>query len=1171
MNGTNTRTRLGFENGASQSPDPEEILPVIRLKMMATGLEPPANGHLPDFSAHTADLIRKIQEKFRSYPQPLCPLDSRIQAFLDANFGEVSLPGKLELPLKTLHMDFHGLARTMSLPAHGDSFSSDCVKSYRTAQGVLHNPATDRRTTKGTFHVGEGGLPIPADKISVPKQAFARLIWHAFHPPANLLELPFTHGSKKPARVFTSLFIRPLVSPEVPGVQAYRDMEIRFFAPASLVSNLDFVESIFGNAGDPYLPENDAGLDPEHFSGVTGCVILAPHLNRLRKKDLGLPNVSEATAAHKRDGMCWTDPEELYNGGKAFKATFRTADGVILTILADNYFGYCKKEVKTMMGFACNLTGGSEEEHAGGALIFPSYTLGDFTQHNASYIRHRGHSFKQVRSLLGDAMSAHADGYGRDKKFPHLIYLPEDAEIFLLDQKILWKKDGKQRSLRLLPGHVYVYPSGYKVHMEKHPDAPTWRLIGTVAEGLLCHKPCTVSGGGKSEISKSIADSILYRAFYIQDFKKDFDAAEKALDRDFFARFRIAPKSKTKSSREILSPTRSLGSVVRLLTPSAEYTDEYNRWLKNMPPHVRSLIFTIKRFYRPEWGQDIRSHFSVDVVDGRPGHELSFNHRKLVSSYLKVGIDETGSWRVFRLRTDFVPAHKLQIEDDITVSAVLPVQDGLPIEGEIEALKDPKDAKVAKPAKGLAAIPYSRKFVQNCEYRLFQRPDDAVHPGLDRQAEKDLAATNNFMSNYEPLTTGDARDLLDDAIMVTRFTPPMRQAIERAASMDTGYFVCSARPRLIDGKPSANVRYLQNRPDLVDPFGVHIAQMGMRLRRKLNAAEPVLSPVNAVLIGRRNNPPEPGIRPLAVYNPLHYQELPEAFMDFIASPTGKSPSTTGAGSEGALTKGPFNALWPTADLNAALVSFILTGLKVFSTPAGHIGGNYRVDHDMSLLIPEVWCRMTSEERDAEKLIRGGYLSRVGDFNYKGRIVPAGRLGFRINTRFVHAYLGRIFSDPLAVFPEDMLEPELQGRSHFVDGVENIVDTQRTSAQFYFEDGSVESACPPLKAILHIMAKGTYEGKTLRSPEVRKLFSREEVLKSDWYRRRLVRQQEKDGVLWERHRDYLKEFLSRESNKETSARLGLARRLTLAEKNLRDAKRAPYLNSLSGTIGVDPDL
>ena len=37
-------------------------------------------------------------------------------------------------------------------------------------------------------------------------------------------------------------------------------MEVRFFVPGNLVCNLDFVESIFGNAGDPLLPENDSCL-----------------------------------------------------------------------------------------------------------------------------------------------------------------------------------------------------------------------------------------------------------------------------------------------------------------------------------------------------------------------------------------------------------------------------------------------------------------------------------------------------------------------------------------------------------------------------------------------------------------------------------------------------------------------------------------------------------------------------------------------------------------------------------------------------------------------------------------------------------------------------------------------------------------------------------------------
>ena len=162
----------------------------------------------------------------------------------------------------------------------------------------------------------------------------------------------------------------------MPGVGPQKTMEVRFFAPGGLVSNLDFVESIFGNAGDPHLPENDAGLDAEHWTGHTGCVILAPHLTRLTKKELGLPDWESATPRQRRDGMCWRDPAELYNDGQAFKVTCRDASGVIVTLIADNYFGYCKKEVKTQISYAANLFGNVEEEHAGGALAFARYNLG---------------------------------------------------------------------------------------------------------------------------------------------------------------------------------------------------------------------------------------------------------------------------------------------------------------------------------------------------------------------------------------------------------------------------------------------------------------------------------------------------------------------------------------------------------------------------------------------------------------------------------------------------------------------------------------------------------------------------------------------------------------------------------------------------------------------------
>ena len=108
-------------------------------------------------------------------------------------------------------------------------------------------------------------------------------------PPDKLLELPFTDTQDEKALSYVSLMLKPLVVPAVAGFNREKRMEVRFFVPGNLVSNLDFVESIFGNGGDPFLPENDMSLDPQTWTGTTGCVILAPHLITLKKKDLGLP------------------------------------------------------------------------------------------------------------------------------------------------------------------------------------------------------------------------------------------------------------------------------------------------------------------------------------------------------------------------------------------------------------------------------------------------------------------------------------------------------------------------------------------------------------------------------------------------------------------------------------------------------------------------------------------------------------------------------------------------------------------------------------------------------------------------------------------------------------------------------------------------------------------
>jgi len=1116
----------------------------INVKLALLGCVPVPGASDTEVTDVASALVARYRETERLLSNYLSPVDHRIQTFLFDYLQDVPVA---KLPYQTLVLDRPGLARMLSLPWGRDVFVSDIVRSYRVKQGVLHNPKSDRRTTQGIFHVAEGGLPMPDDKVSVPKAVFGKMLGLALAPPRELLRLPFTSAQPEPAECFVTLLLRPVVCPEVPGFTPEKTMEVRFFAPGNLVGNLDFVESIFGNAGDPYLPENDAGLDAEHWTGHTGCVILAPHLVTVTKNVAGLPHWDQATERQRRDGACWRDESEAYNNGHAFKLTCRDETGVIVTIIADNYFGYCKKEVKTQISYSANLFGLCEEEHAGGALVFPSYDLGEEFAGNV-HVRPMQHSFEEMISSYGDVMEPKPEGWAVDKNYPDILYVPEDALFDLHRQRVSWPHPGGTQAIKLLSDKTYVRPSGYKVQMEKPPGNRAWRLIGIAAEGLFCHKPSTVSGGGKSEISKPISDAIIHGPVFVADFKKDFDRVKDLIDRDYSGRFKDKHKS---DQRPILSPERSLGSVIKLLTPAPlEYLAKYNEWLESIPQYLKEIVFVVKRFYKPEWDGNWREHFSVDIINGTPGNELKCDTRKLITNYLRVGFDQDGAWRTFGLRKDFQPAVKLQKEDDISASVVVPAN--------------------AVQNFDHSGAPVSLKFVKNCEYRLFQRPDDAIHRGYDQQTESDFAQPGNFFSNYEPLTVAQARELVEDSIGFYKFTEPMRRLIREVA--ETGhpaFFVSSAHPRIVEGKPTKNPRYLQMRPDLLNPRQSYLAEMAARLYRRVPLGQPVPTPVNAVLPGRRNNPPEPLIRSLAVFNPIHYLELPELFMEFICSITGKSPSTTGAGSEGALTKGPFNALPPIIDLNNALVAWLLTGHEGFVTAAGYVGPRMRVDHDVSLLAPEIWCRMTPEERSAKFLIENNYLERCQDFEHEGMRVLAGRLGYRINARFVRTFFGRVFNHPHAVFTEEMLRPEIQDLAVFADGMDNIISTQKRVARMYFDDGSIAQACPPLRALLHIMLEDHFDGKGLEHPELRRLFTRESMLASDWYAARLKAKQSIDQTLWLRHVRHLERFLKKTSHAGEAARLGIPVRLLRARKTLEAVESPAYLKSLSGTLGAEP--
>jgi len=1119
----------------------------VNMRLTAAGQ--PVFGKESDYAI--VGLAKPLLENYREFANRFaqelyCATDARIVQFLARYLDDVleerePVP---TLPHRTFVLDTFGTARMLSLPADKDEYGNALVNSYRVRQGVLNNPKNDRRTTAGVFHVAEGGLPVPDDKKSVPKFVFKNLWKKAFEAPEDTLELPFTSTQAQKAKTWVSLFLRPVVCPLIPNVAQAKSMEIRVFAPGGLVSNLDFIESIFGNAGNPFLKRNDPALISDTWTGHTGCLVLAPHLTKLTKKELGLPHVSQATERQKRDGMCWSDESERYNDGQAFKITARDAGGVIVTVVADNYFGYSKKEIKTQISFSANLYGQCEEEHSGGALAFSSRDLGD-DFYTGSYAPNTRAKFEDLVATLGDTVEVFPDGWARDRRYENILYVDGLSYFSLKTLSVTWDKDGAQKSIKLYPGYTYITPAGYKVEMSRPHENRRWRLVGTVEEGIYCHKPATVSGGGKSEISKDISDAIIHGPSMVADFKNDIRRVAEIINKNFGDRFKDTAANRWEQSRKILDERRTMGSVVKLLTPSDDYTPEYNAWLISIPFYIREFVLTVKRHYRPEWGDQWEDKFSVDTINGTGGNTLKYKNMPVLTSYLRVGFTEDGSWRTFSLRKDYAPSVKLQMEDDITSAVIVPRESVAYLPGTLNP--------------GMSV-----KFTENCEYRLFQRPDEAVVRGYDKRAELDMSQKGMFFSNYEPLTRAQVAEMSEDVLRFDKFTQPMRRNLECfLKDAHPNFVVCSANPRLVEGKPSKNVRYLQNRDDLVNARKYYIAEVGARLARKIPIGKTVPNPVTAVISGRRNNPASDGIRALAVHGPLHYLELPELFMEYIASMTGKSPSTVGAGLEGAMTKGPFNALCPVTDLNNAIVSFALTGYDGWFSSAGYLGAKYRIDHDISLVIPEIWSRIRTHERNALNLINGGMLERCKDFEHNGKTVLASRLGWRITEEFVVKYFGRVFSDPRSIFTADMLRPELQDLDVFAEGMDNIVGAHRRAAEAYFADGSIEWACPPLKALLHIMRDGQYEGKGVADPEIRKLFDPDTIIHSEWYAERLITRQQMEL-------NRLKNVLQTlESGVFDLKDEKIAAEVQHVRNDLKQIKSMGYLKSLAGTLGTDP--
>ena len=531
-----------------------------------------------------------------------------------------------------------------------------------------------------------------------------------------------------------------------------------------------------------------------------------------------------------------------------------------------------------------------------------------------------------------------------------------------------------------------------------------------------------------------------------------------------------------------------MGSVIQLLTPSPEYTDEHNAWLRTLPYTIRELLFTVKRYYRPEWGDNWREHFAVDRVNGVLGPRA------------EVRQSEAG---------ELLPARRLRpgrLLAHLQTAARFSSRRQSAGRGRHHGFGGAAAREPERPRLRNSPNP-SVKLVLNCETLLFQRPDDAIHRGADKQAEADIASPGTFLSNYEPFTVEQAAKIVGHVAEFDKYTEPDEAVCSKTSSRDasTSYVVSSAHPRMVDGKPSKNPRYLQKRPDLENPRETYLAEIAARLEREIPAGKPGPFPgergarrAPQQSARSRNRPAAAGrLQPdslsgtaRAVHG-VHFQPHRQIAVDDRIRQRGRAHQSAvqravaGGGSEQRAGVRDSDRLRGIHDFGR-----LRRPARARGSRHQHAGAGDLVPHARPR------ARSAVHDRGRTSRARGGFRVRRAD-----RFSPAAWATASPRCLSTASWAG--FSKrPTSVFTEEMLRPEKQGLELFAAGVDAIVEAQRRVALNYFEDGSVEAACPPLKALLHIMAHGDYEGMGLSDPRFRELFDREAVLASDWYQERL---------------------------------------------------------------------
>ena len=345
---------------------------------------------------------------------------------------------------------------------------------------------------------------------------------------------------------------------------------------------------------------------------------------------------------------------------------------MIVTVIADTYFGYCKEEVKAQISYSANLFGNAEEEHSGGALVFASYDLGqEFTETSAG----DSYSLAEVLGRDPDRFAAQPPGHALDLQQPHIVLVPAHARYSLRAMTVSWTDAGGRRQSIPAASRPGV-PGPERLQREDRPA--TQRSDGLEPDRHRAHGYVVPQAGDRLRW-RQVGDLQGHQ----RRFRLRVRVRRRLRGRHGLGRrdpraglLQALPRPRRRTTRTT-GPScrrnarsgRSSNCSPRPARPTTATTTP--GWIGSRRTS-KELVYVVKHGYRPEWGADWRSHFSVVSVDSRQGNRLRLDERLITINMLRVGYNDDGSWRLFSLRHDFSPAAKVQTEGDITASTVVP-------------------------------------------------------------------------------------------------------------------------------------------------------------------------------------------------------------------------------------------------------------------------------------------------------------------------------------------------------------------------------------------------------------------------------------------------------------------------------------------------------------------